>query len=125
GRAPGMRALAPAVADGAAEPLHLARLALKRWRYAEEASGPRAGDASAGRSLRRWQTRLGDLNDRAQLIAFVAARPQAKGQPLVRRLEALRRASLAALRRQPVAFSDPRPPRPRPPRAHRRPPAPT
>src|SRR5262249_45058667 len=81
--------------------------------------GPREGDASAVRSLRRWQTQLGDLNDRAQLIAFVAARPQATGRPLVRRLEALRRASLAALRRRPVAFEDPRPPSPPAPRAGR------
>src|SRR5262249_13977406 len=70
--------------------------------------------------LRRWQTRLGHLNDRAQLIAFVSARPDAP-PALVERLEARRRGSVAALRRRPVAVAAPPARRSRAPRAPRGP----
>jgi CHAD domain-containing protein len=40
-RVAGMRALVAGIADGGAEPLHMARLALKRWRYAEGYRTPR------------------------------------------------------------------------------------
>jgi len=119
-----VRALVGALADGASEPLHQARLALKRWRYAlEAAAASGASDRSEllVRSLRDWQTRLGRLNDRAQLLAFVASRTRRAGEErsrrFVRRLEALRLSALAALRRKRVAFADPPPRRPPAPRA--------
>ena len=121
-----LAALATALADGGVESLHLARLALKRWRYAEEAVGAAGGTRAAARSaqrvasLRRWQSRLGRLNDRAQLIAFVAARGE-QGLLHVPRLEAARRAALAALRREGGELPTPAPrrraPSPRPPAA--------
>src|SRR5262249_6067054 len=121
-RVAALEPLIAALAAGGSEPLHAARLALKRWRYAVEARAVVAGIRSAPDvpALRRWQTRLGHLNDRAQLIAFVSARPDAP-PALVERLEARRRGSVAALRGQPVAFAAPPVRRPRGPRAPRGP----
>ena len=91
----GRSRLAAALASGEAGALHRARLALKRWRYAAEERGAFAGErvsaagevppapaAEPGAGLRRWQRALGQLNDRALLIAYArsgtrrAARPR-------------------------------------------------
>ena len=93
--------LTAAIASGEPAALHRARLALKRWRYAEEA----AAAVADGRSrepqvpLRRWQRSLGALNDRAALIAFASAAGP-PGRRLVPLLEAQRLAAVRALRRR-------------------------
>ena len=96
--------LTAAIVSGEPAALHRARLALKRWRYAEEA----AAAVADGRSrepqvprvaLRRWQRSLGALNDRAALIAFASAAGP-PGRRLVPLLEAQRLAAVRALRRR-------------------------
>jgi len=113
-RADGRAELAHALASGEAQALHRARLRLKRWRYAEEersAAWPaRARAASPIPALRRWQTALGRMSDRDLLIEL-AARSGPAGLALVPRLEALRRAALAGLRRRSDAIVSPPPAR--------------
>lgn len=116
-RRSGLSRLSAGLASGEARALHRARLAVKRWRYAEEERAafakvevPRAAEARrpperAGKpvaSLRRWQRLLGELSDRALLIAY-ARSSGAQGRRLVPRLEALRLAAVAGIRRPPDA----------------------
>ncbi|HTR97881.1 MAG TPA: CHAD domain-containing protein [Candidatus Acidoferrales bacterium] len=57
-------------------PLHAARVALKRWRYAEEAYAAASGGALSSRSdeARELQRRLGSLHDRANSSVLLLAR---------------------------------------------------
>ena len=90
--------LAHGLGSGDVEALHRARLAIKRWRYAEEllAAAPDRSPAVVP-ELRRWQRVLGELNDRALLVAFAAAQGP-RGQACARRLEVLRLEALRRLR---------------------------
>lgn len=91
-----------ALRSGEPVALHEARLAVKRWRYAEEWAG--SGAAPRVASARRWQRMLGALNDRVSLVSFVVGRGS-EGIPYAEPLDRLRRASLRALRRR-LASSD-------------------
>jgi CHAD domain-containing protein len=86
-----------AIEHGEASALHTARLAIERWRYAEEAVG--SGATARVREARRWQRVLGALNDRVALATFVAAQGP-EGEPYVALLERRRQASLRSLRRR-------------------------
>ena len=104
----GRARLAEALESGEPAALHRARLALRRWRYAEEARATVArGRSRAPRAaLRRWQRALGRLHDRASLIEFVAG-AGTEARRWVPRLEAQRRKALGALRRHRAALVSP------------------
>lgn len=104
------RRLTRGLDSGDVEALHRARLAIKRWRYAEEllAASPDQS-RTVVQELRRWQRLLGELNDRALLVTFAAVQGPA-GQACARRLEGLRLAALRRVRKtHGVSASDPRP----------------
>jgi len=86
-----------ALRDGDPAALHEARLAIKRWRYAEEVAG--SGAAARVANARRWQRMLGALNDRVLLTSFVLAQGSV-GRAFAEPMDRLRRASLRSLRRR-------------------------
>ena len=90
----GMRALVAGIADGGAEPLHMAQArAQARGVTPRRLSGPARVMLRPVRSLRRWQARLGEP-ERSRAADFVRCRRARRSEAgqLVRRLEALRRA---------------------------------
>jgi CHAD domain-containing protein len=99
-RATARQRLARAITQDGDAALHRARIALKRWRYAEEALA-RAEAARSPRiqELRHWQRELGAIHDLAGLAGFVLARGEA-GRPLVQEIVRRRFARLERLRRR-------------------------
>jgi CHAD domain-containing protein len=107
-RATARRRLAAAIAQDGDENLHRARLALKRWRYAEEALTRAKTPRSLARrkALRHWQRELGVIHDLSGLARFVLS----QGEPgLVAEIERRRHARLERLRRRADGVSRSRP----------------
>lgn len=102
------RQLAMALTQDGDEALHRARIALKRWRYAEEAlaRGGRVRSPARVQALRRWQRELGVLHDLSSLAGFVLAQGE-PGRPLVQAIDARRLARLERLRRRRDELSPP------------------
>lgn len=112
-------------------PLHDARIAVKKWRYAEEsfAAGRGADAAGATRQLKSVQSDLGRIHDRATLrdhVLQAAARAESRGETaratalaaLSARLEAERVEQVLRFRRDAVVLTDDTPvedPAPTPP----------
>jgi CHAD domain-containing protein len=104
------RQLTMALAQDGDAALHRARIALKRWRYAEEAlaRGRRVRSERRVQALRRWQRELGALHDLSSLASFVLAQGE-PGRPLAQAIDARRLARLERLRRRRDGLSPPRP----------------